>query len=565
MFLTTNSFAQALSVAQKSDAEMATLKDVKYYLTKDGREAIAITMDFCNDYNIFKLKSPERIVIDISNTSFSGGQQVINVGSMSLISVRYARFNDKTARVVLDVVGSPDYTVEKSNNQILVYLGKTAENAENSASAETAPSQTRDEDSGLSDRGSYNRNKLAVKADFDIEYALNGNNDKVIISTDKAKEYNIMRLTSPDRIVVDLPGISAPREQQTIDINSSLIKSIRYASFQKDTARIVLDVKNQAQFKVNEQDGLITLDVMNPGYKNIVYHNNGDRVYLSLARTKLTEGGATVKKLYTEEYSSDGKTYTMTFPSSLADIGEGEMIINDGFLESIVVSKDASGLTTSISFKAKSKLVYRTMARPETNDTNITIIKPALKEHKLVVIDAGHGGYDPGAVYGDVLEKNLNLDIATRLNNLLKGKKVETYMIREDDTFVGLYERAYIANDLNASLFISIHNNAIGDVNYGGTMTLYYPPSSNSTGFNGKVFAELIQNRLVSYLGTTNRKIIERPNLVVLKATSMPAALAEIAFVTNAADRRNLQDPNFRQKAAEALCDAIVEALGKIK
>jgi N-acetylmuramoyl-L-alanine amidase len=565
LFLTTNSFAQSMATQQKSVVAMASLQDVEYFLSEDGHESVAITVDVCNDYNVFRLKSPDRIVIDISNTYFSGKQQVINTGSASLKAVRYARFDDKTARVVLDVSGSPDYSIEKVGNQIVVHIDGTAVDTDGSKSGIGDRSETRDEDSDLESRGTHDRDKLSVVRDFDIEYAVNNGADTVVISTNKSKEYNIMRLTGPDRIVIDIPETAAPRAQQQIDINSSLIKAIRYARFQKDTARIVLDVNEQAQFKVNEKSGLITLDILNPGYKNIVYHNNGDRVYLSLAGVQLTQGGEQIKKFYTEEYSSDGKVYTITFPSTLADIGEGEMVINDGLLESISISKDASGINTSIVFKAKSKLAYRTIARPETKDTNITIIRPALKEHKLVVIDAGHGGREPGAVYGDLLEKDLNLDIAKRLNNLLRSNKVETYMLREDDSFIGLYERAYIANDLNAALFISIHNNSLGDPNYGGTMTLYYPQKSNTQALSGKTFAEIVQNRLVNSLYTTNRKIVERPNLVVLKATKMPAALAEIAFMTNTADRRNLQDANFRQKAAAALCDAVVEALKKVK
>jgi len=138
-------------------------------------------------------------------------------------------------------------------------------------------------------------------------------------------------------------------------------------------------------------------------------------------------------------------------------------------------------------------------------------------------------------------------------------------MIRENDSFVGLYERAYIANNLNASLFLSIHNNAMEDRSFGGTMTLYYVTGSESKGFNSYKFSNIIQNELIKTMGTKDRKVRERPELVVLKATKMPASLAEIAFMTNSDDRAKLQNSEFKQKAAQALCDAVIKSLSEIK
>lgn len=164
----------------------------------------------------------------------------------------------------------------------------------------------------------------------------------------------------------------------------------------------------------------------------------------------------------------------------------------------------------------------------------------------------------------NLYEKDLNIDIALRLNALLKSKNIKTYIIRDDDSYVALYERAYIANNLNASLFISIHNNAYY-ASSKGTETLYYTPNPNAPGFNSKNFAQIIQNSLVNTLGTYDRKTVSRPNLVVLKGTAMPATLAEVAFMTNSEDKAKLQTVIFRQKAAEALCDSIIKALNELK
>jgi N-acetylmuramoyl-L-alanine amidase len=190
------------------------------------------------------------------------------------------------------------------------------------------------------------------------------------------------------------------------------------------------------------------------------------------------------------------------------------------------------------------------------------MLKPAKVGEKLVVIDPGHGGSEPGAQSFGVSEKEFNVDISKRLNALLKAKGISTYIIREDDSYVGLFERTSIANNLNATLFLSIHNNA-NDTTSSGTETLYYPGRSNSSGFTSKRFAQIIQSNLISALGTRNRGIVERPGLAVLRTSVMPAALAEIAFMDNKSDFAKLQSENFRQKAAQALCNSVIQALGE--
>jgi N-acetylmuramoyl-L-alanine amidase len=180
-----------------------------------------------------------------------------------------------------------------------------------------------------------------------------------------------------------------------------------------------------------------------------------------------------------------------------------------------------------------------------------------------VAIDAGHGGYTPGATYGSIEEKDLNLDIAQRLDKYLEAKRIKTYMLREDDSYLNNYERAYIANALGASLFISVHNNALDDPGYGGTMTLYYP--GGAAKLSGKTFAQYVQNKLLYRLKTKDRKVIDRPNLIVLKATKMPSIIAEIAYMTNKTDRNNLLNSGFRGKAALALSEGVIQALDKLK
>ncbi|MCX7747556.1 MAG: N-acetylmuramoyl-L-alanine amidase [Clostridia bacterium] len=181
----------------------------------------------------------------------------------------------------------------------------------------------------------------------------------------------------------------------------------------------------------------------------------------------------------------------------------------------------------------------------------------------LIVIDPGHGGEEWGTYFGKMLEKDVNLDISLKLGALLKKEGIKVSYTRTEDVEVGLRTRAKIANDLDATLFISIHNNKMPDTpDYKGTETLYYPAASDEDGeMNGKRLAKIVQEELVETLKTYDNGIISRPNLAVLHRTKMPAVIAEIAYISNALDRERLARSEFRQKAASALSNAVLKAL----
>ncbi|WP_010252352.1 N-acetylmuramoyl-L-alanine amidase family protein [Acetivibrio cellulolyticus] len=205
------------------------------------------------------------------------------------------------------------------------------------------------------------------------------------------------------------------------------------------------------------------------------------------------------------------------------------------------------------------------------NGSNPSVIEeentiPEPKEVK-VVIDPGHGGEDLGATKGDLCEKRLNLDISKRTGKLLENLGINVIYTREKDVAVGLDERVNIANNLDATLFISVHNNYMpNDAGYKGTETLYCPPvTTEENKMDGMKLATIVQRKLIGNLKTVDNGIIYRPNLVVLRKTNMPAVIAEIAYISNSSDRAKLVDEDFRENAAEALSEAVMEALEYMK
>lgn len=174
---------------------------------------------------------------------------------------------------------------------------------------------------------------------------------------------------------------------------------------------------------------------------------------------------------------------------------------------------------------------------------------------KTVVIDAGHGKKDSGAVGATKkLEKDFNLSMVLKVNELLKkNPEITVILTRSTDVFVELVDRAKIANKAKADVFLSIHANA-GDEGVGGSETLY-------TKDMDKPFATIIHKYLMAATGLPDRKC-RYQNLSVCRNTTMPACLIEPGFLTNPAEEELLFNEEFQNKLAVAMAHGICEYLG---
>ena len=263
--------------------------------------------------------------------------------------------------------------------------------------------------------------------------------------------------------------------------------------------------------------------------------------------------------------SQDGKTSVLHMPpNSYEDYLEVQQSMRE---EVSLREEEIFSYTVSASLESTpAQIEVKTEEEPEVQlegiHAEVTLNRKA--RNKVVVVDPGHGGRDFGAVYGGVNEKDVNLDISLRLYEILKERGIKVYMTRTEDKFVPLTAIAEYANRLNASLFVSIHNNAMADRNFDGTITLYFPtPANPQANLSGRRAAQIIQAELVNRIGTTDRGLQPRRDLHVLRRTNMPAVLAEVAHMTNAKDLQNLKKDTFRQQAAEALYIGIIKALNE--
>lgn len=169
-----------------------------------------------------------------------------------------------------------------------------------------------------------------------------------------------------------------------------------------------------------------------------------------------------------------------------------------------------------------------------------------------VVIDAGHGGKDPGTIWYHRVEKHLALDVAKRVETGLRAKGIKTVMIRRSDTFVELDQRARLANKVPNSIFVSVHFNADGkDFGKNGAEMHYYGPK----GLYLSQRLDAAFDRSVK-LGCT--KLVQRKRLVVLRETKAPAVLVECGYLTHRTNSWLCSLTSHRQSVANAIVSGIL-------
>lgn len=352
---------------------------------------------------------------------------------------------------------------------------------------------------------------------------------------------------------------------------------------------VVKPVETPQQKPVVEKEALITAITLKEKTKynntfeikytgdeepNVFYLAYSDCIVMDFYNTKFTSNDAKirydnefveeVRYAIHDEYArvviecSGKQGYTTTLKNGIFKVVVGSS--SEKFEDSFVVEKDDD---TTNENDTPSSDEPKELTKEEIEKLTEDFLKTRDENKLFVVIDPGHGGSDPGAVYvdkngKDVYEKDPNLYISLQVAKILKQRNIDYVLLREDDTYVDLIERSEIANNLDADLFVSIHNNAIANPDISGCMVLYNGEATYSKyGITSKEVATYINKEIQNHVPVKDRGTVSRPGLSVLKRTVMPAVLIECAFGTNEYDLSLLVDEDKLDLFALAIADGI--------
>jgi N-acetylmuramoyl-L-alanine amidase len=437
---------------------------------------------------------------------------------------------------------------------------------------------------------------------------------RVTVEMDSETSYRAERLDNPPRVFFDLKGTRPVPTllDATMRFSDEIVREIRLGRHPNSTTRIVFDMAGVDSYSVftlyspyrlvidfKQQVGATAPTAQKPAPSAIGQGTSGTRTArrqpapelkrpTTLESEALKELAVTpvIVPLATPLPPIPSLHVTPLSPSAVAKLRREPL----PQVPAMPIAPRATATTTAATTPTT------TAASPVANlDGKFSLARQLGLSIARVVIDAGHGGHDPGAQANGVNEAELTLDVATRLSRLLqKQPGVEVVMTRDTDLFVPLEERTAIANREGADLFLSIHANASRNPKARGVETYFLNFANNpeaeavaarenstsgramhslpdivkAIALNNKIdesrdFADIVQRSMVRKLGPRNKQLrdlgVKQAPFVVLIGASMPSVLAEISFVTHRQEGILLKNGAYRQQIAEALFEAVVK------
>lgn len=486
-------------------------------------------------YETMLLSDSNKLVIDIQSSKLAlatgDAPGIISVDDDIISNVQYSQYSYEpiTTRVVINLKSQSKYNIVPGSNGkglIVSFGGNIIED---------------------------------IKKD-----TIDGKEVIVVNGAGNAK-MNVMKLTNPERIVIDLMDSNLKGTSfANYSYDLGFVKGVRVSQFLADNnysssdqiVRIVLDIKDgvsDPNIKIDTFEDKIIIHPEKSIWENISYTLDEQGRLLSIDNL--------VETNYIVNFDSASKKLEVIIPTENVDLNEGVVVIKDGLVDEIKVVKDE--IETKLLVKFRRSIEYTLLSNEIDSKISLVIRKDenTTSADRLIVIDAGHGGKDPGATsITKKREKDLNLGISLKLNDKLESLGYNTIMTRNTDEFIDLYERARIANDNYADVFVSIHGNAHNNNSIAGIQVLYCPATkSEIKEVDQHPFAKSIMDELLKGTGAVDKGIIQRPNLVVLRETKMPAVLVEVGFLSNAAEEKLVFTEDYQNK----IIDSIIRGIEK--
>lgn len=380
----------------------------------------------------------------------------------------------------------------------------------------------------------------------DIHFSQKENERKVYIKTSSPAKYTVKTLRGPLRLVVDFDGATLGRPSGSIPGDGYWIKSVRMSQFNSQTVRVVLDLNStQPAFIVPSRQDPTLLEIRTVETITGIHWSNTEQ---GGALTISSNGQLldTIHKL------KNPNRLQIDFDYSQFQAGLQNLTIHNEEVLGYRL-KQLSGHKSRIEIDLNKSVSYRVRYDNDRHTLTIFFSKSPLIG-KTIVLDAGHGGPDMGATGRQgTREKNINFDVTLRLKDLLEEAGARVVLTRNEDIFISLYERSFIANNLNAELFVSIHSNFHPKSEVKGVEVYYYPGRKESALLAKSVETKMIESTHQNSLG------VKTNDFVVIRETDMPSILVELGFLSNYEEENIISTPAYKETAANGIFEGIVE------
>lgn len=459
----------------------------------------------------------QKIVLDFYGAKSSLPSEITKTNSDIVTGIRTATHEnngDSFTRVVFDLSGKKDYEVTQSADKknITISFGKT----------------TVDKISAV-----HSQNK-----------------DIITIGGTGSYGASVAMTADPQKIIVTIPNCQSNLSDKINIADLQYVLEGKVDTSKGNTVELVLAVEDLVQYSYREETQNLILEIYPTTLKNMRYDKNANVLYLD-KKDKIDTGSVKFEDHYLDGY------FDVTLPGDYeSDYGYGTYDVKGTVVENIEVS--TKGGNTTFRFKQNRISAYEVTA--EGDSYAIRVKNPKEVYDKVLLLDAGHGGKDPGTSGNGMQEKNLNLTIAQKIAQKLQGSGIKVYMTRDSDVYPENSTRAKTANDI-ADLMVSIHMNS-GPETANGTETLYQVHANdNGARLTSKQLAEILQGKVVSATGNTNRGAKLWTDVLILNRTTVPAVIVEVIFITNTGDALKISNPAYQDQVAQAIADGIQEAV----
>lgn len=494
-----------------------TLTGIQTPSAKDADQTFTIQADGPMGRYEKTFVDDQKIVLDFYGAKSSLPGEITKTNSDIVTGIRTATHennSDSFTRVVFDLSGKKDYEVKQSADKknITISFGKT----------------TVDKISAV-----HSQNK-----------------DIITIGGTGSFGASVAMTADPQKIIVTIPNCQSNLSDKINTDELQYVLDGKVDTSKGNTVELVLAVEDLVQYSYREENQNLILEIYPTTLKNMRYDKNANVLYLD-KKDKIDTGSVKFEDHYLDGY------FDVTLPGDYeSDYGYGTYDVKGTVVENIEVS--TKGVNTTFRFKQNRISAYE--VTDEGDSYAIRVKNPKEVYDKVLLLDAGHGGKDPGTSGNGMQEKNLNLTIAQKIAQKLQGSGIKVYMTRDSDVYPENSTRAKTANDI-ADLMVSIHMNS-GPETANGTETLYQVHANdNGARLTSKQLAEILQGKVVSATGNTNRGAKLWTDVLILNRTTVPSVIVEVIFITNTGDALKISNPAYQDQVAQAIADGIQEAV----